>query len=100
MIEQGGVKVDGQKVADKALKLAVGGPYVLQVGMELGSRSFAYTQAVSSTRRTYSVTMAPLALDALPEFTGLAPLLAGREAEARAFTDRAATIRTAFNARP
>jgi len=32
MIEQGGVKVDGQKVADKALKLAVGGPYVLQVG--------------------------------------------------------------------
>ena len=32
MIEQGGVKVDGQKVFDKALKLAVGGPYVLQVG--------------------------------------------------------------------
>ena len=32
MIEQGGVKVDGQKVTDKALKLAVGGPYVLQVG--------------------------------------------------------------------
>ena len=32
MIEQGGVKVDGQKVSDKALKLAVGGPYVLQVG--------------------------------------------------------------------
>jgi len=32
MIEQGGVKVDGQKVADKGLRLAVGGPYVLQVG--------------------------------------------------------------------
>jgi len=32
MIEQGGVKVDGQKVGDKALKLAPGGPYVLQVG--------------------------------------------------------------------
>ncbi|MBK8321342.1 MAG: tyrosine--tRNA ligase [Betaproteobacteria bacterium] len=37
MIEQGGVKVDGQKVSDKALKLAVGGPYVLQ----LGKRKFA-----------------------------------------------------------
>ncbi len=32
MIEQGGVKLDGQKVSDKALKLAPGGPYVLQVG--------------------------------------------------------------------
>ena len=32
MIEQGGVKVDGQKVSDKALKLPPGGPYVLQVG--------------------------------------------------------------------
>ena len=32
MIEQGGVRVDGQKVSDKALKLPPGGPYVLQVG--------------------------------------------------------------------
>jgi tyrosyl-tRNA synthetase len=32
MIEQGGVKLDGQKVSDKALKLSPGGPYVLQVG--------------------------------------------------------------------
>ena len=32
MIEQGGVKVDGEKVADKAMRLAIGGPYVLQVG--------------------------------------------------------------------
>jgi tyrosyl-tRNA synthetase len=32
MIEQGGVKLDGQKVIDKALKLDPGGPYVLQVG--------------------------------------------------------------------
>ncbi len=32
MIEQGGVKVDGQKVSDKGLKLAAGGTYVLQVG--------------------------------------------------------------------
>jgi tyrosyl-tRNA synthetase len=32
MIEQGGVKVDGQKVSDKSLRLGVGGPYVLQVG--------------------------------------------------------------------
>ncbi len=32
MIEQGGVKVNGQKVSDKALKLPPGGPYVLQVG--------------------------------------------------------------------
>jgi len=32
MIEQGGVKLDGEKVSDKARKLAPGGPYVLQVG--------------------------------------------------------------------
>ena len=32
MIEQGGVKVNGDKVADKALKLAPGSTYVLQVG--------------------------------------------------------------------
>ena len=32
MIEQGGVKMNGEKVSDKALKLAAGGPFVLQVG--------------------------------------------------------------------
>ena len=32
MIEQGGVKVDGEKVSDKALKLRAGGPFVIQVG--------------------------------------------------------------------
>ncbi len=32
MIEQGGVKVNGDKVADKALKLVAGSTYVLQVG--------------------------------------------------------------------
>ncbi len=32
MIEQGGVKLDGEKVADKGLKLPAGGPRVLQVG--------------------------------------------------------------------
>lgn len=32
MIEQGGVKLDGEKVSDKAFKLPPGGPYVLQVG--------------------------------------------------------------------
>jgi tyrosyl-tRNA synthetase len=32
MIEQGGVRVDGEKVADKALKLPAGRTYVLQVG--------------------------------------------------------------------
>ncbi len=32
LIEQGGVKMNGQKVRDKALKLAAGGPFVLQVG--------------------------------------------------------------------
>ena len=32
MIEQGGVKIDGEKVADKGQKLSRGGPYVLQVG--------------------------------------------------------------------
>jgi tyrosyl-tRNA synthetase len=32
MIEQGGVKLDGEKVSDKGLKLPPGGPYVLQVG--------------------------------------------------------------------
>ena len=32
MIEQGGVKVNGDKVSDKGLKLAAGSTYVLQVG--------------------------------------------------------------------
>ena len=32
MIEQGGVKVNGDKVSDKGLKLAAGATYVLQVG--------------------------------------------------------------------
>lgn len=32
MIEQGGVKVNGEKVSDKALKLPTGATYVLQVG--------------------------------------------------------------------
>jgi tyrosyl-tRNA synthetase len=32
MIEQGGVRVDGEKVADKGLRLAPGGTHVLQVG--------------------------------------------------------------------
>ena len=32
MIEQGGVKVDGEKVSDKSLKLVAGSTYVLQVG--------------------------------------------------------------------
>ena len=32
MIDQGGVKLDGEKVSDKSLKLAAGGPFVIQVG--------------------------------------------------------------------
>ena len=32
MIEQGGVKLDGERVSDRALKLAVGTSVVLQVG--------------------------------------------------------------------
>jgi tyrosyl-tRNA synthetase len=32
MIEQGGVRIDGQKVEDRALQLRAGGTYVLQVG--------------------------------------------------------------------
>ena len=32
MIEQGGVKVDGEKVSDKGVRLAAGSTYVLQVG--------------------------------------------------------------------
>ena len=32
MIEQGGVRVDGEKVSDKSLVLAIGATYVLQVG--------------------------------------------------------------------
>ena len=32
MIEQGGVKLNGDKVSDKALKLSTGGPFVIQVG--------------------------------------------------------------------
>ncbi|MDH5535995.1 MAG: tyrosine--tRNA ligase [Betaproteobacteria bacterium] len=32
MIEQGGVKLDGEKVSEKGLRLAKGGPHVIQVG--------------------------------------------------------------------
>jgi len=32
LIEQGGVRMNGEKVSDKALKLAAGGPFVLQIG--------------------------------------------------------------------
>ncbi len=32
MIEQGGVKLDGEKVIDKSLRLSAGGPFVIQVG--------------------------------------------------------------------
>ena len=32
MIDQGGVRVDGEKVADKSLRLAAGGTHVIQVG--------------------------------------------------------------------
>jgi tyrosyl-tRNA synthetase len=32
MIEQGGVKVNGEKVSDKSLRLEAGATYVLQVG--------------------------------------------------------------------
>ena len=32
MIEQGGVRVNGEKVSDKSLKLVAGNTYVLQVG--------------------------------------------------------------------
>ena len=32
LIEQGGVRMNGEKVSDKALKLAAGGPFILQVG--------------------------------------------------------------------
>jgi tyrosyl-tRNA synthetase len=32
MIEQGGVKIDGERVSDKALKIAAGATVVAQVG--------------------------------------------------------------------
>jgi tyrosyl-tRNA synthetase len=32
MIEQGGEKIDGERVSDRALKLAIGTQAVLQVG--------------------------------------------------------------------
>ena len=32
MIDQGGVKVDGEKVGDKAARLATGATYIIQVG--------------------------------------------------------------------
>jgi tyrosyl-tRNA synthetase len=32
MVEQGGVKVDGERVLDKGLRLPAGATYVLQVG--------------------------------------------------------------------
>ena len=41
MIEQGGVKLDGEKVSDKGLKLAQGQQFVMQVG----KRKFARVQA-------------------------------------------------------
>jgi len=40
MIDQGGVKLDGEKVSDKALRMPVGGPFVIQVG----KRKFARVQ--------------------------------------------------------
>ena len=46
MIEQGGVKLNGEKVSDKALKLAAGDAVVLQVG----KRKFA---RVTIAKRTY-----------------------------------------------
>src|SRR5688572_26148180 len=39
MIEQGGVRVDGEKVEDKALKLVPGASYVLQVGKRKFARA-------------------------------------------------------------
>ncbi len=44
LIKQGGVRVDGEKVEDNALKLAEGGPYVLQVG----KRKFARVSLTSA----------------------------------------------------
>jgi tyrosyl-tRNA synthetase len=32
MIEQGGVKLNGEKVSDKMLKLGAGPPFVAQIG--------------------------------------------------------------------
>jgi tyrosyl-tRNA synthetase len=32
MLEQGGVKIDGEKVSDKSLRLSPGSTHVLQVG--------------------------------------------------------------------
>ncbi len=32
MIEQGGVRVNGDRVSDKSLRLAAGATYILQVG--------------------------------------------------------------------
>jgi tyrosyl-tRNA synthetase len=42
MIEQGGVKLDGEKVSDKSLKLPSGAGFVLQVG----KRKFARVNIV------------------------------------------------------
>jgi tyrosyl-tRNA synthetase len=38
MIEQGGVKLDGERVSDKGLKLAPGTTAVLQVGKRKAAR--------------------------------------------------------------
>ncbi|MGZ5036581.1 MAG: tyrosine--tRNA ligase [Usitatibacter sp.] len=46
MIEQGGVKVDGEKVADKGLKLLPGAAHVLQVG----KRKFAKVRPVKAAK--------------------------------------------------
>ena len=39
MVEQGGVKVDGEKVSDKSMKLVPGATYVLQVGKRKFARA-------------------------------------------------------------
>ncbi|MGH8679832.1 MAG: tyrosine--tRNA ligase [Burkholderiales bacterium] len=40
MIEQGGVKLNGEKISDKGLRLKAGGPFVLQVGKRKFARVF------------------------------------------------------------
>ncbi len=42
MIQQGGVKLDGEKISDKALQLAAGASVVLQIG----KRKFARVKII------------------------------------------------------
>jgi tyrosyl-tRNA synthetase len=46
MIDQGGVKMDGEKIADRKASLSVGGPYILQVGKRKIAKALLVAESV------------------------------------------------------